>query len=42
MNLSIVVNLGLKNGFQKIKDSISRRQDIDKAILLEIQETINI
>ncbi|WP_342544009.1 hypothetical protein [Lysinibacillus sp. FSL W7-1291] len=39
--LSIVVNLGLKKCFQKIKDSISQRQDIDKAILQEIQETIN-
>ncbi|WP_342514045.1 hypothetical protein MKY34_04595 [Sporosarcina sp. FSL K6-1522] len=39
--LSIVVNLGLKNCFQKIKDSISQRQVIDKVILQEIQETIN-
>lgn len=39
--LSLVVNLGLKKCFQKIKDSIDQRQDIDRAILHEIQETIN-
>ncbi|UMR34568.1 hypothetical protein MJ749_18040 [Paenibacillus polymyxa] len=39
--LSIVVNLGLKNCFQKIKDSINQDKDIDELILKEIIETID-
>ncbi|MDQ0497187.1 hypothetical protein [Paenibacillus brasilensis] len=39
--LSIVVNLGLKNCFQKIKDSINQNRDIDELILKEIIETID-
>lgn len=39
--LSIVVNLGLKNCFQKIKDSINQDKDIDELILNEIIETID-
>ncbi|ERI09032.1 hypothetical protein [Aneurinibacillus aneurinilyticus] len=39
--LSIVVNLGLKNCFQKIKESINQDKDIDELILKEILETID-
>ncbi|KZE71822.1 hypothetical protein A9P44_04860 [Paenibacillus polymyxa] len=39
--LSIVVNLGLKNCFQKIKDSINQDKDIYELILKEIIETID-
>ncbi|UQQ34084.1 hypothetical protein [Paenibacillus polymyxa] len=39
--LSIAVNLGLKNCFQKIKDSINQDKDIDELILKEIIETID-
>ncbi|MGG1673554.1 hypothetical protein ACIFOE_23515 [Paenibacillus sp. NRS-1783] len=39
--LSIVVNLGLKNCFQKIKDSINQDRDIDELILKEIIDTID-
>ncbi|WOZ37211.1 hypothetical protein [Paenibacillus polymyxa] len=39
--LSIAVNLGLKNCFQKIKDSINQDKDIDELILNEIIETID-
>ncbi|ENQ3105781.1 hypothetical protein ACEOWJ_001768 [Bacillus cereus] len=39
--LSIVVNLGLKSCFEKIKDSISQEHHIDSLILHEIQETID-
>lgn len=38
--LSIVVNLGLKNCFIKIKESISEEDNIDLIILNEIKETI--
>lgn len=38
--LSIVVNLGLKNCFIKIKESISEEDNIDSIILNEIKETI--
>ncbi|OMF06305.1 hypothetical protein MHI48_20370 [Paenibacillus sp. FSL H7-0942] len=38
--LSIVVNLGLKNCFIKIKESISKEDNIDLIILNEIKETI--
>ncbi|MDQ0046865.1 hypothetical protein J2T18_001137 [Paenibacillus polymyxa] len=38
--LSIVVNLGLKNCFQKIKDSINQDKDINELILEEIIEAI--
>lgn len=39
--LSIVVNLGLEICFNKIKESLQRYKDIDKAILDEIKETID-
>lgn len=39
--LSIVVNLGLKNYFQKIKDSIHQNKNINEIILNEIIETID-
>ncbi|MCL6605226.1 MAG: hypothetical protein K6T94_20370 [Paenibacillus sp.] len=39
--LSIVVNLGLKNCFQKIKDSIQQNKNINEIILNEIIETID-
>ncbi|WCN36395.1 hypothetical protein [Aneurinibacillus uraniidurans] len=39
--LSIVVNLGLENCFQKIKESISQHKNIDELILKEILETID-
>lgn len=39
--LSLVVNLGLKNCFQKIKDCINQDKNIDNLILKEILETID-
>lgn len=39
--LSIVVNLGLKNCYLKIKDSINQNKKIDELILNEILETID-
>ncbi|MDM5154756.1 hypothetical protein QUF88_13255 [Bacillus sp. DX1.1] len=39
--LSIVVNLGLKNCFQKIKYYINQDKNIDDLILKEILETID-
>ena len=39
--LSIVVNLGLKNCFQIIKDSIHQNKNINEIILNEIIETID-
>lgn len=39
--LSIVVNLGLKNCFLKIKESINQDENIDELILNEIIETID-
>ncbi|MDZ5610561.1 hypothetical protein U2I54_27015 [Bacillus pseudomycoides] len=39
--LSIVVNLGLKNCFQKIKDYINQDKNIDDLILKKILETID-
>ncbi len=38
--LSIVVNLGLENCFDIIKQSVSKNNEIDKVILDEILETI--
>lgn len=38
--LSIVINLGLQNAYEKIKESIVKDKNIDKKILLEIQETV--
>ncbi|MEC2077033.1 hypothetical protein [Metabacillus fastidiosus] len=40
--LSIVVNLGLKNCFGEIEESIDQDKDIDKLILKEILETIEV
>ncbi len=38
--LSIVVNLGLKNCYEKIKNSVNQNKKIDKLILEEILEAI--
>lgn len=38
--LSIVVNLGLKNCYEKIKSSVNQNKKMDKLILEEILETI--
>lgn len=38
--LSIVVNLGLKNCFEKIKESVRQKEVMDEKILEEIRDTI--
>lgn len=40
MSRSYVINLGLQNAYEKIKESIVKDKNIDKKILLEIQETV--
>lgn len=38
--LSIVINLGLQGTYEKVKESLKNNKNIDKKILLEIQETV--
>lgn len=38
--LSVVINLGLQGTYEKVKESLKNNKNIDKKILLEIQETV--